>query len=72
MMLLHTHDAARSTVVPLERRGLEACFNEVWEYVSLDEILRDWIHIEKHLGRRRGFWQFLLRGWREDGLIPAA
>jgi hypothetical protein len=49
----------------------EARFADVWEYLSLDEIQRDWPSIERHLGRRRAFWQFLLRGWREDGLISA-
>jgi len=49
----------------------EARFSEVWEYLSLEEILRDWELIRRHLGRRREQWEFLLRGWREDGLLPA-
>lgn len=49
----------------------EARYPEVWEYLTLDEILRDWPHIQRHLGRMRGFWEFLLEGWREDGLLPA-
>ncbi len=49
----------------------EATFNEIWKYVSLDQVLRDWPYLEKHLGRRRRFWHFLLDGWRQDGLIPA-
>lgn len=47
----------------------EASFDEVWSYLSLGEVLRDWELIERHLGRRRSFWRFLLDGWREDGLI---
>lgn len=47
----------------------EARFKEVWDYLTLDEIVRDWPHIRRHLGRMRGFWEFLLRGWREDGLL---
>jgi len=50
----------------------EARFREVWDYVTLDEVLRDWEHIRRHLGRMRPFWEFLLRGWRDDGLLPAA
>lgn len=48
----------------------EATYTEVWSYVSLEEILRDWEHIQRHLGRRRAFWEWLFKGWREDGLIP--
>jgi len=52
-----------------ELPGLEARFADVWGYVSLPELLRDWPYIERHLGRRRAFWTFLLEGWREDGLL---
>jgi hypothetical protein len=50
----------------------DAHFSEVWEWVTLDEVLRDWRSIERHLGRMRPFWEFLLSGWRADGLLPAA
>ncbi len=49
----------------------EATYREVWEYLSLEEILRDWPLIRRHLGRRREFWEWLLQGWRDDGLLPA-
>jgi len=49
----------------------EARFEDVWRYLSLDQILKDWPWITRHLGRRRAFWKFLLDGWREDGLLPA-
>ncbi len=48
----------------------EARFNEVWEYLSLEEILRNWPDIQRHLGRSRPFWEFLINGWRELGLLP--
>jgi hypothetical protein len=48
----------------------EANFREVWKYLTLEEVLRDWSYLYKHLGRSRPFWDSLLRGWREDGLIP--
>lgn len=48
----------------------EASYREVWTYLSLAEILRDWEYIQRHLGRRRAFWEWLLKGWREDGLLP--
>lgn len=49
----------------------EARYQDVWQYLTLDEILGNWENIERHLGRRRGLWVFLLKGWREDGLIAA-
>ena len=49
----------------------EATYNEVWDYVTLPEVVQDWSLIHQHLGRRREFWEFLLRGWREDGFLPA-
>ena len=50
----------------------EARVDEVWQYVTLDELLRDWEHLSKHLGRRRAFWAWLIASWRKDGLLPAA
>ena len=50
----------------------EAGFDEVWQYLTLDEVLRDWPDIRRHLGRSRSFWEYLLDGWRRDGLLPAA
>jgi hypothetical protein len=50
----------------------EARCDEVWGYVTLDEVVRDWALIERHLGRRRPFWQWLLDGWRRDGFLPSA
>ena len=49
----------------------EARYEDVWSYLTLAEILRDWSDIRRHLGRRRAFWEYLLEGWRKDGLLPA-
>jgi hypothetical protein len=49
----------------------EARFDDVWSYLTLEQVQRDWHWIARHLGRRRPFWEFLLRGWREDGLLGA-
>jgi hypothetical protein len=49
----------------------EARYDDVWNYLTLDAILRDWPDIQRHLGRMRGFWEYLLKGWRKDGLLPA-
>jgi hypothetical protein len=47
----------------------EGTLGDVWRFVSVQDILRDWPHIERNLGRRRAFWNYLLDGWRADGLI---
>ncbi len=47
----------------------EARFDDVWRYLELDDIVRDWAHIRRHLGRRLAFWEYLLEGWRRDGLL---
>lgn len=48
----------------------EARYEDVWSYLTLNEILQDWANIRRHLGRRRGLWEYLLEGWRRDGLLP--
>lgn len=50
----------------------EARYREVFDYLTLEEITRDFKHIERHLGRRRAFWIWLLEGFRRDGFLPAA
>jgi hypothetical protein len=47
----------------------EARFDDVWRYLTLAEVVRDRDHIRRHLGRRRAFWDYLLQGWRADGLL---
>lgn len=49
----------------------EARFADVWRYVSLEEVVRDWSWIRRHLGRSRAFWEFLLEGWRARGLLAS-
>lgn len=50
----------------------EARYQEVFDYLTLDTIDRDFSAIERHLGRRRAFWRWLLEGFRRDGVLPAA
>ena len=47
----------------------EATLRDVGRFLSVEESLRDWPIIERNLGRRRAFWNYLLDGWRADGLI---
>lgn len=47
----------------------EARYQDVWRFLSLEDLLVDFERIQKHLGRTRRFWRFLIDGWRADGLI---
>jgi hypothetical protein len=49
----------------------EARFDEVFELLTIAEIQQNLSNIERHLGRRRAFWTWLIEGWRRDGLLPA-
>lgn len=42
---------------------------DVWKFTTPEEVWRRWNEISRHLGRRRGFWEFLLQRWGEEGLI---
>lgn len=43
---------------------------EVWEFVTPHEVASVLPAIRHRLGRRREFWEFLINGWREDGILP--
>lgn len=47
----------------------EARDPDVWRFTTIEQILTDWDALEIHLGRRRGFWNFLLHWWRRHGLV---
>jgi hypothetical protein len=50
----------------------EARYRDVWKLLRLRDVLDLLPAIEPHLGRSRAFWQWLIAGWRSDGLIPGA
>src|SRR5262245_40936896 len=43
---------------------------DVWRFVGLNEVTLAFPRIAPMLGRRRRFWEFLLNGWRDDGVLP--
>ena len=47
----------------------EARDTDVWEFVSPEEVARVLPRIGHRLGRRRAFWEFLIEGWRTDGIL---
>ncbi len=47
----------------------EARPDEVWSFVTPAEVAEEWDAISPGLGRRRQFWEWLLRAWREHGFL---
>lgn len=47
----------------------EARDTDVWLFTTPQELVVNWKKIERHLGRRRAFWKFLMTQWQELGLI---
>ena len=64
-----------ATASPAEKARLlgkilrEARDTDVWRFTSLQEVVELWPELTRHLGRRRPFWEFLLDGWRQQGLL---
>lgn len=60
---------------PVERRRLlakllrEARDPDVWKFVTPEEVAEVLPELARRLGRRRRFWEFLINGWREDGIL---
>lgn len=44
---------------------------DVWLFVTPSEVARALPRLGRRLGRRGAFWEFLIDGWREDGLLSA-
>lgn len=47
----------------------EARDTDVWKFTTPKEVWANWDKLEKHLGRRREFWKFLLEFWEKEGLL---
>jgi hypothetical protein len=43
---------------------------DVWLFVTPAEVARELPRLSRRLGRRRGFWEFLIAGWRRLGILP--
>lgn len=63
------------TASPAERTRLlakllrEARDTDVWQFISPAEVWQLWAALAPQLGRRRGFWEFLLSQWQKAGLL---
>jgi hypothetical protein len=42
---------------------------DVWHFVSPKVVAEALPRLERRIGRRFGFWNFLIEGWRSDGLL---
>lgn len=42
---------------------------DVWKFTTPQDVLARWNRIERHVGKRRAFWELLLRKWQEEGLL---
>ena len=42
---------------------------DVWQFVTPEQVAAALPRIRHRLGRRRAFWEFLIEGWRRDGLL---
>lgn len=42
---------------------------DVWEFMTPAEVAELLPKLGRRLGRRAGFWRFLIDGWRADGLL---
>jgi len=48
----------------------EARDMDVWRFVTPPEVAAALPALGRRLGRRQRFWEFLIKGWRDDGLLP--
>lgn len=67
--LLHHRDEA-TRALWTGRVLREARYPDVWRFLTLGEVVARFDVVRRHLGRRRPFWEFLIDGWRSDGLLP--
>jgi hypothetical protein len=47
----------------------EARVPEVWDFITPEELAKNWDLLEPRLGRRRDLWAYLIKTWRELGKL---
>ncbi|MGK4001539.1 hypothetical protein WMF31_02865 [Sorangium sp. So ce1036] len=64
-----------NTASPPERDRLlgkilrEAQDPDVWRFTTPEEVAARFSQLARHLGRRKRFWEFLLKLWHKEGLL---
>jgi hypothetical protein len=43
--------------------------DDVFSFVSLDDIAAHWSRLNRYLGERRAFWEFFLETWEREGRV---
>jgi hypothetical protein len=66
-ILAHGDDYDRDRLLGKMLR--EARDIDVWHFVTPTQVADALPRVERRLGRRAGFWRFLVDGWRADGLL---
>jgi hypothetical protein len=47
----------------------EARDEDVWKFVTPEQVWQQLASLEPYLGRRRNFWHYLLEAWSRDGFL---
>ena len=47
----------------------EARDTDVWRFVTPKEVAKALPFLERHLSRRRRFWEYVIERWRAHGLV---
>lgn len=42
---------------------------DVWHFLTPQEIVASWQPLQRHLGRSKKLWTYLLEVWTRDGLV---
>lgn len=63
------HRDPKTRAMWMARIMREARYQDVWRFLSVGEVVASYSRIRPHLGRARPFWDFLIEGWRRDGLL---
>jgi len=74
MSVADLHHRLTTTSRPERNRLLakvlrEARDTEVWKFTTPQAVADAWGELAPRLGRRRAFWEFILRRWHEEGRI---
>lgn len=64
------HPDAATRALWTARVMREARYPDVWRFLTIDDVVERFPMARRHLGRSLRFWEFLLEGWRVDGLLP--
>jgi hypothetical protein len=47
----------------------EARDSDVWYFITPEMVAEALPRLGRRIGRRRRFWDFIINGWKEDGLL---